>query len=215
MFYGKGNNGKTTLLETVRYIMGDYAAVVEMNSLMQRSSNGEQMLAVAGLPGIRFATASEANEGQPLDASRIKQLSGIQTLKGKRLYTNPFEFFPELKLYIDSNHKPVIQETDNAIWNLIKLVPFNVEIPPSEIDTELGAKLRGEAFAEGRKAVDSAVVGRRAPEEGPLAGIGAEQDAGPTASQRDSEVDQSSRHGGPCRTGQARPTRGEACPDLW
>jgi putative DNA primase/helicase len=145
VFWGDGNNGKTTLLEAVRYIMGDYAAVVETDSLMNNASTNEQQRMTADLLGKRFATASEAEEGQRLKEARIKQLTGMGKQIGRRLYGQQFEFYPQYKLFIDANHKPVIRGNDPAIWDRVKLIPFNVSIPKSEQDKDLLKKLKEEA----------------------------------------------------------------------
>jgi putative DNA primase/helicase len=43
-----------------------------------------------------------------------------------------FEFYPEFKIWLGTNHKPVIRGTDNAIWDRIRLIPFDVRIPESD-----------------------------------------------------------------------------------
>jgi putative DNA primase/helicase len=64
--------------------------------------------------------------------------------------------FPEThKLWIDGNHKPALSGGDQAIWNRVHLIPFNVKIPDSEIDQELPVKLMAEA--EGSCAVRARV----------------------------------------------------------
>ena len=43
-----------------------------------------------------------------------------------------------------ANHKPIIRGTDEAIWRRVLLVPFDVTIPPKEVDRNLKAKLNEE-----------------------------------------------------------------------
>jgi putative DNA primase/helicase len=145
VFVGDGDNGKTTLLEAVRFMMGDYAGTVEINHLMQSASGAEQQRAIADLHGRRFITASEAEEGQKLNVAKIKQITGMGRLTGCRIYGSAFEFDPLFKLFIDANHKPVIRGSDLAIWNRIRLVPFNVSIPKAKQDRHLLSKLKDEA----------------------------------------------------------------------
>jgi putative DNA primase/helicase len=157
VLHGDGDNGKTTLLEAVREILGDYAGTVEINHLMQTASTSEQLHAIAGLQGLRFVTASEAEEGQKLNEAKIKHLTGMGQLTGRHLYQNAFEFTPRFKLFIDANHKPVIRGSDNAIWRRIRLVPFKVSIPKGEQDRELLSKLKNEAPGILRWAVQGCV----------------------------------------------------------
>jgi putative DNA primase/helicase len=145
VFHGGGDNGKTTLLEAIRHVLGDYAGVVDIDALMQNGRDAVTERAIAELCGKRFVTASEAEEGQKLREAKIKNLTGMGRLVGRKIYGNPFEFDPSFKLFIDANHKPVIRGNDNAIWNRIRLVPFKVSIPKTEQDPQLGEKLKAEA----------------------------------------------------------------------
>jgi putative DNA primase/helicase len=142
---GNGDNGKTTLLETIRYILGDYAAVIDIDVLMQNSATSERQYAAAGLLGKRYVTSSEAEEGQRLREATIKNLTGMGRQTGRRIYGAPFEFEPMFKLFIDANHKPVIRGTDQAIWNRIRLIPCSVSVPKDQQDRDLAQKLRDEA----------------------------------------------------------------------
>jgi putative DNA primase/helicase len=145
VLHGGGNNGKTTLLEAVRYIMGDYAGVVDINALMRDASTADRQRTVADLLGKRFVTSSETEEGHKLNEAMIKNLTGMGRQVGRRIYGSAFEFDPHFKLFIDANHKPVIRGTDQAIWNRIRLMPFDVAIPKEQQDKGLLQKLRAEA----------------------------------------------------------------------
>lgn len=142
--YGLGDNGKTTLLEVIRAMLGEYAGLAEIDVFMSRNQDSAKERTVADLHGKRFVTASESEEGQRFNESLIKRLTGMGRLVGRRLYSNSFEFDPEFKLFLDANYKPTIRGTDNAVWNRIRLIPFTVSIPKSQQDKELGKKLREE-----------------------------------------------------------------------
>jgi putative DNA primase/helicase len=86
----------------------------------------------------------ETSDGKRLDEELIKQLSGQDKLAARELYKDYFEFRPECKMWLVTNHKPIIQGTDNGIWRRIYLIPFDVVIPENEQDKRLGDKLRAE-----------------------------------------------------------------------
>ncbi len=44
-----------------------------------------------------------------------------------------------------TNHKPQVRGTDQAIWDRLKLVPFDVTIPEADRDKQLRSKLIAEA----------------------------------------------------------------------
>jgi len=143
--HGTGDNGKTTLLEAIRPILGDYAGTVDIEALMKKAQTSEKERAFADLLGKRFVTSSEAAEGEALHEARIKYLTGMGRLSGRRIYGSSFEFDPQFKLFIDANHKPRISGNEEAIWNRFRMVPFTVSIPKAEQDKQLLAKLANEA----------------------------------------------------------------------
>jgi putative DNA primase/helicase len=99
---------------------------------------------LADLRGCRFVSSSEVEQGQRLSLSRVKQLTGMGKVKARRLHENWITFPATHKIFIDANHRPVVTDPHDAVWNRIKCIPFSVEIPPDRIDTSLPARLRAE-----------------------------------------------------------------------
>ena len=144
ILWGSGKNGKSTLLELMRSILGDYGMRTPTETLMVRRDSGIPN-DIARLKGVRFVTASESDEGQRLAESKIKDLTGGDTITARFMRGEFFEFLPVFKLWLATNHKPVIRGTDQAIWDRVKLIPFNVRIPDNEQDKHLREKLMAEA----------------------------------------------------------------------
>lgn len=146
--FGPTNSGKTTFLEAVRYMLGDYAHQITIGSLLSngRTSDNNAQADLADLQGVRFATTSEAEEGQRLSESKLKLLSQGQETKIKvaRKYENPTTFYATHKLWLDSNDRPRIRATDDSVWRRLKPLGFEVSIPDDEIDLGLPAKLQQE-----------------------------------------------------------------------
>ena len=167
VFYGEGNNGKTTLLEVIRDALGDkeYAGQVQVDSLMIRPkealSNNAVNTDLADLQGCRFVSSSEVEQGQRLSLSRVKYLTGLGQIKARRLRENMITFRPTYKLFLDCNHRPVITDPNDAIWNRVKCIPFKIQIPEAEIDTDFLAKLRTELPGILRWIVEGAVLYHR------------------------------------------------------
>ena len=61
------------------------------------------------------------------------------------MFSEEFEFKPEFKLWMATNHKPLIRGTDTGIWRRIHLIPFEVQIPLEKVDKHLKHKLAKEA----------------------------------------------------------------------
>jgi len=143
MLYGSGANGKSTFLNALIELMGEYAISTPTETFMKK--NGDQMSNdIARLRGTRLVTTIEAEQGRKLSEPLIKQITGNDRMTARFLYGEFFDFFPTFKIYMATNHKPVIHGTDYGIWRRIKLVPFTVTIPKEKQDGRLQEKLRGE-----------------------------------------------------------------------
>jgi putative DNA primase/helicase len=141
--YGTGANGKSVLLSTVAGILGDYDRSAPIETFT--ATNGDRHPTdLAGLRGARLVTATETEEGRRWAESRIKQLTGGDTISARFMRQDFFEYRPTFKLIIAGNHKPSLRSVDEAIRRRFHLIPFAVTIPPEERDGELTEKLRTE-----------------------------------------------------------------------
>ena len=143
LLYGIGANGKTTFLETLRAMLGEYAHHTDFSTFAVKNHDPVRN-DLARLVGTRLVTAIESEEGRRFSEVVVKQLTGGDALTARFLYREFFEFKPTFKLFLATNHKPVIKGTDHAIWRRIRLVPFTVTIPDEEQDKALNDKLREE-----------------------------------------------------------------------
>jgi putative DNA primase/helicase len=141
--WGTGRNGKSTFLEIVAELLGDYAMRTPTRTLMEKRNPDQIPNDVAALKGMRFVHASESGEGQRLDEEFIKDVTGRDTLSARFLHGEWFNFKPVGKLWLRTNHKPVIRGTDPAIWDRPRLIPF-VERFEGREDKGLPAALRTE-----------------------------------------------------------------------
>jgi len=143
ILWGSGANGKSTLLEILRAILGEYGRSADAALLMHRNNDGVRN-DVARLAGARFVSTSETEAGRHLAEVLVKQLTGGDKVTARFLYSEFFEFDAQFKLFLTTNHKPGIRGTDNAIWRRIRLIPFEVTIPEEQQDKDLPQKLRTE-----------------------------------------------------------------------
>ena len=130
-------------VNTVMGILGDYAIQTPVETIMVKSGGGIPN-DVARLKGQRMVVAMEGESGQKLAESLVKGMSGGDVLTARFLYGEYFDFRPQLKLVIVTNHKPIIHGQDHGIWRRINLVPFETTIPESERDLKLNEKLESE-----------------------------------------------------------------------
>ncbi|MHC0478864.1 phage/plasmid primase, P4 family [Staphylococcus capitis] len=146
ILFGKGRNGKSIFVETIAEILGDYSNNMQAKSLMVKK-NDNVNTDIARLSKARFVTSSEPNEGFRFDEGLIKQLTGGDKVTARFLYAEEFEYTPKFKIWVSTNHKPIIRGTDDGIWRRLVLIPFDVQIPEEKVDKDLKYKLLREAPA--------------------------------------------------------------------
>lgn len=141
--YGTGANGKGTFINTVVKIFGDYATVADVGTFI--ASNQERHPTdMAKLHGARLVVAQETQKGRRWDEAKIKTMTGGDKITARFMRQDFFDFIPTFKLFITGNHKPRLENVDEAMRRRLLLVPFTVQIPPEERDPDLPEKLKTE-----------------------------------------------------------------------
>jgi putative DNA primase/helicase len=145
LLYGTGANGKTTFLEVLRALLGDYACKAAFDTfLATRTAERGVRNDLRRLAGARLVTATEADEGRRFDEPLLKELTGGDTIAARFLYHEHHEFAPQLKLFLAANHRPTVWGTDHAFWRRLRLVPFTVTFDGAQRDERLRDALLAE-----------------------------------------------------------------------
>jgi putative DNA primase/helicase len=131
ILFGEGGNGKSTFIETVFDLMGDYAGKLMVDTIIDQNYNNTAA-DIAALHGIRLALASEPNAGKRLNTSIIKQMTG-ELMRGRHLYGKGFDFQTTHKLWLETNHKLSIPDDDDGTWRRLKQLPWTVQIQDSDM----------------------------------------------------------------------------------
>jgi putative DNA primase/helicase len=159
--YGTGRNGKSTFLDIITEMLGDHAVNIQPETIMLKQTSGGPTSDIARLKGARLVTTSEPNEGARINEGLLKQLTGGDKVTAALKYENEFEYTPEFKLWMCTNHRPFIRGTDVGIWSRIHLIPFGVQIPEEKMDRQLKFKLRKELPGILAWAVDGCLLWQR------------------------------------------------------
>ena len=158
--YGTGANGKSTFINTITRILGGYVAISDMSTFMANSTP-QHPTDLAKLRGARLVVAQETQGGRRWDETKIKALTGGDTITARFMRQDFFDFVPTFKLFICGNHKPRLTSVDEAMRRRLLLVPFTVQIPPAERDPHLPEKLKAEWPAILRWCVDGCAAWRQ------------------------------------------------------
>lgn len=167
ILYGNGRNGKSVFLDIVTELFGNYSANIQPQTIMVKQQSTNANPDIAKLAGARLVTTTEPNEGVRLDEGLVKQLTGGDRVTARFLYEDEFEFLPQFKLWMATNHKPIIRGTDDGIWRRMAIIPFTVQIPEHQVDKKLTHKLRRELKAILNWAVEGYLMWRKSGLEEP------------------------------------------------
>ena len=140
---GVGQNGKGVFDGVVRHVLGDYAIAAEPDLFMHR--DGGHPTGEMDLRGVRWAVVSETEKDRRLAEATMKRLTGGDTIRARRMRQDFVEFTPSHTALLITNYLPKVSGDDEAVWRRLRVVPFDVVIPPEERDGELGSRLQLEA----------------------------------------------------------------------
>ncbi len=141
--HGPAASGKSSFVEGIKTMMGDYARAADFESfLARRDASGAPRNDLAALAGARFVPSIEVDDGRRLAAGLVKQLTGGDTIAARFLYKETFEFLPSFKLWLVANDAPRVSDADSGMWRRILRVPFVHEVPPDRRDPKLKTLLK-------------------------------------------------------------------------
>lgn len=147
ILYGHGANGKSTFLDVVRAVWGEYGVHARAETFMRDARKSSIPNDIAALFGSRLITASEPEQGDQLNTSLMKEMTGDSAMTARFLNREFFTFMPTFKVFLATNHRPVIKDTGHGTWRRPILIPFTVTIPEGERDKDLTRKLMEEKDA--------------------------------------------------------------------
>jgi putative DNA primase/helicase len=144
ILWGPTNGGKSVFLETLAWLWGSYAQSASPELLLMKRE-GAIPNDLAKLKGARYCWMSETQEGRRLATASVKMMTGGDTINARFLHREWFQFTAEFKLWLSTNHKPVVRENGDAIWGRLKLIPFTMSLANESQIKDLSARLRAES----------------------------------------------------------------------
>jgi len=132
-------NGKGTLCESILRVVGSYGCTVQAESISDSKYNNSHSPSedIARLAGIRFANIAEPKKGLVLNAAKVKSMTGNDTINARFLHENSFDFRPQFKIVINTNHLPVINDMTMFQSGRIIIIPFDRHFEENEQDKTL------------------------------------------------------------------------------
>lgn len=132
---GGGENGKSTWAAGLAGALGSYHVLVPDALLLGSRQRDESMT----LRGARFALIEETPEGGHLDSTMLKKITSPE-MSGHHLYQSETTWQTTHSLFITTNYKPVVTETDHGTWRRLELheFPYRFTSAPEHPDDRQG-----------------------------------------------------------------------------
>jgi putative DNA primase/helicase len=125
--YGRGGTGKGTFVNVLQGIMGSYCQIADPEMLMVKKGDSGQPFELAGMEGARGLFASETEKGKTLALSKLKRMTGQDPIRASYRGRDHYTFVPFWKLWLATNDEPSANAEDDAFWERVKVIPFNIK----------------------------------------------------------------------------------------
>ncbi len=144
LLYGQGGTGKSTVLETIGRMLGDYAEVVNIDIFLTGgiSDGNAASPEIAKLPGVRQVRTGESALGKHFNVAKLKWFTGNEVIQARQLHCPSFTFRPQFKIIMASNYAPALADVnDEGLKRRFILFPFDVQFKGENKDANLTEKL--------------------------------------------------------------------------
>lgn len=144
---GGGSNGKSTLINALLYVFGDYGDITPAETVMgeARSQGGQTREDLVRLAGKRLVVTMEPESSLPIKSGTIKAMTGGEKIAAREMYRKTQTFQPKLVLFICANQELILRDCDYGLTRRECIFPFDRRFSEEEQDKELPAKLKAEA----------------------------------------------------------------------
>lgn len=136
-FRGMGRNGKSTLINVLTRLFGSYASPLPQKVVTGNNPN-ELGDALKAVQGFRILTFAEMGADTKLAVPKLKAITGGDD----QLVRNPHrQDWTTVKLgakiLFTSNSLPFAEDASHALWDRLRIVPFDYRVPKDEINHRL------------------------------------------------------------------------------
>jgi P4 family phage/plasmid primase-like protien len=131
---GSGSNGKSTTIDMIKQLMGDYFGVLPITILTRkRGSSSGPTPELADKNGKRLLVLQEPEHTDVIYVGQMKELTGTDTIYARGMYEKKgFEYVPQFKMVMPCNILPPIPARDGGTWRRIRATPWESEFVDDE-----------------------------------------------------------------------------------
>lgn len=124
LLHGPSGTGKSQFIRMMELLFGDFAETATPATFNGTSKTATLTNDLNDLKGKRFVSLSELDEGEILNESLVKRLTGGDTAKSRGLWQENSKWRVQFTLWLATNNLPRLNSDDNAIWRRVKPIHF-------------------------------------------------------------------------------------------
>ena len=130
---GEGSNGKSALMRFIEMVFGEYQCATQA-TLVTRKQDGSGSAApqLIKMRNMRFVGLQEPEEGEKINSSLMKQLSGEDMISARALYQDLVTFAITARIFLCCNRFPPVNSIDNGTWRRLRVLKFESEFRDPE-----------------------------------------------------------------------------------
>ena len=153
VFTGSGANGKSKLMELLKYTLGDLFKPMDIMVIVgKRTSSSSATPELADKKGIRACPFDEPKATDEINTGFMKIFTGGDTIMARALFKEPIYFKPQFKPFLLCNVLPNIKSDDEGTWRRLKVIPFTSKFIKK---SDVGKKMINDGLKEGQFWADS------------------------------------------------------------
>jgi P4 family phage/plasmid primase-like protien len=134
---GVGSNGKSKMVDLMNFTFGEYQDTLSTTVLTRkRPESGAANPDLIVLKGKRFISMSEPDDGEKINTSAMKQVSGEDIVKARALFSDQDQFKIMGKIFMLCNDLPPVSSMDNGTWRRLRVIPHKARFVDPGVPTD-------------------------------------------------------------------------------
>lgn len=147
--YGPPRSGKGIFTETLLALLGSpLAKEIDFGTFTAQRTGDSQNFDLAPLKSCRLVVASESNAYERFNEAKLKLITGGNEIYCAFKHRTHFNYKPQFKIWLSSNHPVNADPDDDAVWGRLRLIEFPNSYLGRE-DKQLKERLRSPDVLEG------------------------------------------------------------------
>lgn len=135
LFYvmaGTGGNGKSKVIDLMTKTFGEYQETLPVTALTRkRADAGNANPELIPIKDKRFVSMVEPEEGEKINTSFMKQLTGGDIMKARGLYKDQDQFVVMARIFMSCNDLPPVSSMDDGTWRRMRVIPHISKFVPA------------------------------------------------------------------------------------